>query len=181
MDGAAGASDLGPLSTRFAASCAFVIDRLEGGGALVVDAGGPTRWGISQRAHPDVDIERLARADAVALYHERYWRQVRADFLPPGLDLAVFDAAVNMGPAFAVKLLQRVLRVVDDGIPGPVTLATARVFVPQSELRALYNEIRLRSYEELVATKPVHRPSLYGWRCRVMRLADEAGRIGADG
>ena len=114
----------------------------------------------------------------MGIYHQRYWCAVQADRLPRGIDLCVFDIAVNMGCATAVKLLQRVLRVTEDGIMGPATIAAAKAFRPQSELRALVNEIRLRSYEDLAAKKPVYKPYLYGWRCRVMRLADEAGRIG---
>jgi lysozyme family protein len=157
---------------------AFVIDRLEGGDSPVTDSGGPTRWGISQRAHPDVDVAHLTRADAEAIYRTSYWEAVTADLLPGGLALLVFDAAVNMGVRQAIGMLQRILRVPEDREIGPVTRAAARAFRPPSELRALYNELRLRTYEEIVATKPTYRSYLYGWRCRVMRLADEAGRWG---
>ena len=43
----------------------------------------------------------------------------------PGLDLMVFDAAVNCGVGTSVKQLQRRLRVVPDGTLGPVTAAAA--------------------------------------------------------
>lgn len=162
----------------FGAAIAFVIDRLEGGGALVADTGGSTRWGISKNAHPDIDVEHLDRATAEGIYLDRYWNAVRASELPRGLALLVFDAAVNLGPPQAAKLLQRVLGLRDDGIVGPKTLAAADRFRPRSELRALFNEIRLRSYEELARTKPKFRPYLHGWRMRVMRVADEAGRWG---
>lgn len=182
MDGAAGSgseSPESPISAAFGSSAAFVMGRLEGGGAFVHDTGGDTRWGISKRAHPDVDIASLTRIGAMAIYHARYWRALQADKLPRGLDLCVYDAAVNMGVPMAVRLLQRVLRVADDGIMGPTTLAAARAYRPQSELRALVNEIRLRSYEDIAKARPeTHSRYLYGWRMRVLRLADEAGRVG---
>lgn len=167
-----------PITAAFGSSVAFVIDRLEGGGVSVTDTGGLTRWGISKKAHPDVDIDGLTRLGAIAIYHARYWNVIQGDKLPRGLDLVLFDCAVNMGPPQAVRLLQRVLRVPEDGILGPQTLKAARAFRPASELRALYNEIRERTYSDLAATKPVYKPHLYGWRCRLFRLADEAGRIG---
>ena len=162
-------------SKAFASACAFVVDRLEGGAQPVTDSGGLTRWGISQRAYPGEDIAALTRPRAFALYHRDYWRPLRADELPRGLDLLVFDAAVNQGVAQAVKLLQRVLRVSDDGVLGPDTLGAASRWIPASELRAQYTGIRLRWYQELVALKPVHTPSLHGWRLRCCRVADEAG------
>ncbi|MEO5806032.1 putative peptidoglycan-binding domain-containing protein [Devosia sp.] len=43
--------------------------------------------------------------------------------MPAGLDLALFDFAVNSGPDRAIKTLQALLGVVADGQIGPVTLA----------------------------------------------------------
>lgn len=166
-------SDIAP----FGAAVTFVIDRIEGGDKRVVDQGGVTRWGISKKAHPDVDIENLDRPGAERIYRDEYWDVVRASELPPALALLVFDASVNHGPELAAKLLQRVLNLHDDGVVGPKTIAAARTFSP-SELRARFNEIRLRWYEDLAAKYPRHRPSLYGWRLRMFRIADEAGRWG---
>jgi len=42
----------------------------------------------------------------------------------------------------------------------------------------VYLELRLRGYEDLARTKPVYTQYLHGWRLRVMRVADEAGRRG---
>ena len=121
----------------------------------------------------------MDRAHAERIYLDRYWHAVRASELPPALALLVFDTAVNQGPREAAKLLQRVLKLRDDGVVGPKTLAAANGFRPAAELRALFSEIRLRTYEELAATKPRYRPYLRGWRLRVLRVADEAGRWGS--
>lgn len=167
-----------PISPAFGSSAAFVIDRLEGGAAMVSDSGGLTKWGISKKAHPKLDIERLTREDALDVYHANYWAPLNADALPRGLDLIVFDMAVNTGLVNAVKLLQRVLRIREDGQVGPQTIAAAKAYKPQSELRVLVNELRMRTYEDLAKRKPFYLQYLYGWRCRVMRVADEAGRVG---
>jgi lysozyme family protein len=160
-----------PGEARFLESVDFVIDCLEGGGRLIRDSGGWTRWGISQKGNPDVDVLDLTRDAAVSLYHDRYWLPCGAPSLPRGLDLLVFDAGVNMGPRVAVKLLQDILAVPADGIPGPRTLGAASHFANQRELRALYNDSRQRAYEQM------HGPNR-GWRLRTWRVADEAGRVG---
>ena len=167
-------SDIDP----FGAACNFVIDRLEGGEKQVVDRGGLTKWGISKKANPDIDIANLSREGAVSLYRSRYWDNYNIGALPPALALLVFDAGVNMFPPVAIRMLQNVLGVKGDGVLGAKTAASARSYRPQSELRALFSEIRLRHYEDLARNYPVHRPNLYGWRLRCFRVADEAGRWG---
>ena len=58
------------------------------------DPGGLTKFGISQRTYPDLDIRHLTRAQARAIYQRDFWQPLRADDLPPGLDLLVLDRAV---------------------------------------------------------------------------------------
>jgi lysozyme family protein len=166
-------------SVAFSIAVAFLIDRIEGASALVSDTGGKTRFGISQRAYPDVDIEHLTRLGAEAIYQRDYWRVVRGDDLPPGLALLVFDAAVNMGTGRAVTLLQRVLRLREDGIAGPETVRAAGAFKPPSELRALYNDARLTAYDAIATKGAEFAVQLTGWRRRLFRVADEAGRWSA--
>jgi lysozyme family protein len=89
------------------------------------DPGGLTKFGIDQRSHPHLDIRKLTKADAAAIYHRDYWLPVRAHELPAPVGEVVFDIAVNNGKARAVKWLQEVLGVEADGFIGPVTLKTA--------------------------------------------------------
>lgn len=156
----------------------FLIDRLEGGGARVTDSGGLTRWGISTRAYPNLDIENLSREGAEAIYARDYWAPVAADAMEPGLALLVFSAAVNAGARAAAIALQRVLGVAEDGKVGPGTLGAVATYRPRAELRAAYCEMQLREYEALVRRVPAYTKYHHGWRMRVMRAADEAGRLG---
>ena len=94
------------------------------------DPGGLTKYGISQRAYPNVDIERLTLAQASAIYQRDYWQPIRGDMLPAGLDLLVFDCAVNQGSTTAAILLQTTLGVRADGSIGPITLARASQAMP---------------------------------------------------
>jgi lysozyme family protein len=69
------------------------------------------------------EVRALARAEAAAIYKSLYWDGCNGDALPAGLDLMLFDFAVNSGPVKAIKTLQGVLKVRADGLVGPLTLA----------------------------------------------------------
>lgn len=90
------------------------------------DPGGKTRYGITEAVAREAgytgDMRELPVAVAKQVYLQRYWKPIRADDLPPGIRYAVFDAAVNSGPAQATKWLQRALGVEVDGVIGPKTL-----------------------------------------------------------
>lgn len=161
----------------FAHAVSFVIDILEGGGKVVSDTGGLTRWGISKNAHPELDIATLTREAAEDVYRRHYWNKVKADLLPAPIGLCLFSCAVNMGARQAVLILQRVLGVRDDGILGPETLIAVQGYRPQLELIARFCELWGRSYFELARTRPVYQKYLHGWSLRVHRTEVAAGQF----
>ena len=61
------------------------------------DPGGLTKFGISKRAYPDVDIRNLTLDQAKAIYLRDYWNSHKLDLLEYGKALLVFDCAVNGG------------------------------------------------------------------------------------
>lgn len=61
------------------------------------DPGGETKWGISKRAYPDLDIANLTLEDAIEIYRKDYWNPCNCDNLDWPLACAVFDTAVNCG------------------------------------------------------------------------------------
>tara|TARA_R110002020_G_scaffold36451_7_gene109617 strand:+ start:79 stop:831 length:753 start_codon:yes stop_codon:yes gene_type:complete len=99
------------------------------------DPGGATKLGITRRTLarwrqvspwwdlPKSAVRDLGRAEAARLYRALYWDACKAGQLPPGLDLALFDFAVNAGPSRAIRTLQAELGVRVDGLVGPLTLA----------------------------------------------------------
>jgi len=103
------------------------FDRLianEGGYVnLAADPGGETKFGISKRSYPDVDIKNLTRDQAKAIYLKDFWLAGSMDQLPGALAFQCFDTAVNHGIRAALKMLQRAAGVKDDGVIGPVSLA----------------------------------------------------------
>jgi len=95
------------------------------------DPGGRTNHGITQRVYEkflgedvtEEEMKDMPLEDVFSIYKDDYWDRVRGDELPSGVDLCVFDWAVNSGVSQASKALQRVLGVLDDGIIGSRTVA----------------------------------------------------------
>lgn len=112
------------------------------------DPGGETRYGISKRAYPNVDIKQLTLEEAKAIYRRDYWSAIRGDDMPDAVAFEVFDAAVNHGTTTAIRILQRALGVSADGVIGAVTLATAQATDPE-RFRMKFNAARLDYYTEL--------------------------------
>jgi lysozyme family protein len=82
------------------------------------DTGGLTRWGISQKAYPDLDIRGLTREDANLIYHKDYWLKAKCDELPKYMQLIHFNCAVNCGVTTSIKILQRTIKAKPDGVIG---------------------------------------------------------------
>lgn len=94
------------------AECVQVVLGIEGGltteEQAKIDRGGLTNYGISQRAHPHVDIISLTRQDAMGIYYACYWLASGADMLTdPAFQRLHFDAAVNHGVPSAVNWLAK--------------------------------------------------------------------------
>lgn len=70
------------------------------------DPGGRTKYGISQRAYPDLDIDELTWDEAQAIYRRDYWDELDLDSLPWPLNIVVMNAAVNAGVRVARDLLE---------------------------------------------------------------------------
>lgn len=98
------------------------------------DPGGPTKFGITiadyrKYVKPDADaddVRAMPLDHAKAIYREKYWRALRCDELPAGLDYAMFDYGVNSGVSRAAKVLQRLLGLPDDGRMSDALIEAAR-------------------------------------------------------
>jgi lysozyme family protein len=93
------------------------------GGACGSGVCAGTAFGISAADYPQTDIKALTQAQAGIIMKADYWGKVNGDELPAGVDLIVFDFAVNAGPGTSAMQLQSLLKVKQDGDIGPATLA----------------------------------------------------------
>jgi len=132
------------------------------------DPGGETKWGISRRSYPELDIANLTREDAIAIYYRDWWQRYGYDRLKDDAVVTkLLDMAVNMGPVTAHRLLQEALvflgyPVAVDGIIGPQTIGAANRADPKRLLQVL----RWRAaehYYRLADQRPQSRAFLLGW------------------
>lgn len=123
-------------------------------------------WVGSHNAHlvtPDY-MKSLPIQSAQAIYLARYWNVIRGDELTAGVDLAVWDFAVNAGDRESAIQLQQCVGTTADGVIGPITLEAVKSFWPVY-LIGLLVEAHDRFYRSL------HEPEwLDGWLKRQERV-----------
>lgn len=160
QDNAAGAAEIARREEKGAfapAGFASALGRTfhEEGGFNARDANGaPVNFGINQAAHPEVDVSKLTREQAAAIYKRDYWDKIGGDALAqqnPALAHVAFDMAVVAGPGRALEMIKQ-------------SGGDAAKFM---DLRALYLEGLVRSD-----------PATYGkyaqtWRSRDQHLRED--------
>lgn len=160
------------------AACLKIILESEGGFVdLAADPGGATNLGITLatlsswlgRTATIAEVEALT-PDAVApIYLADYWRPAHCQDWPPGVDLMVFDDAVQSGVGGAVRRLQRAVAVQADGRVGPVTEAAVAHSQPRHTIGALA-VFREEHYRSLPTFSRFGR----GWLSRLDRTEADA-------
>jgi|TARA_B100000315_G_C14532387_1_gene566845 lysozyme family protein len=135
------------------------------------DSGGQTKYGISHKAYPEVDIKNLTVKEAKQIYYEDYWIPSKSDSLPDQLKEIYFDMVVNFGRRGGAKVLQQAcngkntFKIKVDGRVGPATISASKNVEPD----------RLRSYRVLkfasiVIKKPTMEKYWFGWFKRAIRM-----------
>lgn len=126
------------------------------------DRGGPTKYGITQRTLSDYrgkpasiqDVMDLSKAEAVNIYRNRYLTSVQLHRIhDPYVMILAFDISVLHGPQRAVRWLQKIVGVIDDGVLGPVSEVAINTYEPVR----LYNKLlarRLEFFGEIIAHDP---------------------------
>jgi lysozyme family protein len=140
------------MADDFATWLAFTL-RAEGGYVDdPADPGGATNMGITLATYRDwsddpnlapAQVQDMTERTARAIYRSLYWNPLRADALPRGIDLSVFDMGVNAGIWRSARLLQRALGFSGDevdGCIGPQTLGAAA----KADARSLINDLATR-------------------------------------
>ncbi|KRB01354.1 hypothetical protein ASD83_07565 [Devosia sp. Root685] len=158
--------------------CLTAVLRHEGGYVdHPSDPGGATNMGITRKTLarrrkvtpwtglPKAAVEALTRDEAALIYRASYWNTTKAGAMPAGVDLALFDFAVNSGPDRAVRMLQAALGVAADGEVGPVTLAAVQAADARRLINALCDR-RLSFLQRLTSFAVFGR----GWTRRVAEI-----------
>jgi len=124
-------------------------------GGYTVDTGGPTMKGISSRANPDVDLERVGKDPEYTrgIYRERYWNPIGASEMDPKFAGVAFDAATNHGVGKTKQMLEEA-----GGDPAKLL------------------QLRQQHYDQLVTSNPEkYGQYARGWNNRLNSFAKELG------
>jgi len=122
------------------------------------DPGGETKFGISKKAYPDIDIKSLTKEEAFRLYEKDYWNKVVTIDMEPALAIAVFDSAVNCGVGRSRSWLAELNEKKDlEGERKSRDSRKSRWFIQR----------RIQYYLDLVKKKPALNKYIKGWlnRC----------------
>ena len=168
------------MLSNFPAALALVLQSEGGFSNHRNDPGGMTNLGVTRNVwrewvNRDVDeaeMRSLTPELVTPLYKQRYWDACKCSDLPRGVDYAVFDAAVNMGPGRAAKLLQTALGVTADGAIGRATIAAATAADPVELLEA-FSLGKEAFYQSL----PTFGTFGKGWLNRVAHVQDAAEQM----
>lgn len=147
-----------------------------------------TNWGISAPVFESwigyppskARMEQMTKDDARKIYKSKFWDDVKGDQInSQPLANILFDGRVNHG-RLAVKFLQRLLGVAQDGIFGPITLKATNNANPAK----LYNDFknyREDFYKRLAKRKPSMKIFLNGWLNRIRSFKDFPPQVAAGG
>ena len=121
----------------------------EGGAKMNVDQGGLTKYGISAKGNPGINIAKLTEEEARGIYMKKYATGLGLEKLSPAAALVALDCSVNSGPGAARKLIAAC-----GGDPAKMI------------------ENRRQFYNNLVAKNPgKYGGSLKGWMNRLAKLS----------
>jgi len=151
--------------------CMKVILKNEGGYVWHEDdPGGETNMGVARMFYPDLDIKNLNREQAIEIYYDDYWLPMNlSGIYDENLVLQIFDFGVNSrskryGFNTALKAIQRIVDVEQDGKIGPITKDAINNYV--GDIVYLYINERKKYYFDLARRKPELQVFLTGWLLR---------------
>jgi lysozyme family protein len=140
------------------------------------DRGGQTYAGIARNRWPSwpgwAAIDAGGKPDTNDVrhfYRTNFWAALRLDELQhQATAAAIYDFAVNAGPAVAVKLAQLVVGATPDGRIGPVTLQQLNAMDPDRFVLA-YALAKLARYRDIVQRDRGQAKFLLGWINRTLK------------
>jgi lysozyme family protein len=152
----------------------------EGGyGDVPDDRGGETKFGISKRSYPELNIRKLTRKQAREIYKRDYWDKIRGDELPEDVARVVFDMAINAGVGTASKHLQLAIDAPPDGVIGNKTLRRLDAHLRKEDPYTLAKKLlekRRWYYARLMSRDPSQTKFGLAWARRVNMLEEALDR-----
>jgi lysozyme family protein len=129
------------------------------------DPGGETKFGISKRSYPHLNIKSLTVIDATAIYLRDFW--LFGGIEDQAVATKLFDSYVNMKHT-AITLIQKLIGVEADGVYGPKTEEKINQEDPNILLKS-YKMSLIHHYQALVKQNPMLGKFLVGWLRRAQQ------------
>ncbi|MDP9112270.1 MAG: hypothetical protein M3O20_01155 [Acidobacteriota bacterium] len=130
-----------------------------------------TKYGVSAKEYPALDIANLTLVQARAIAKRDYWDKVHGDELPIATAFMMFDEAYNTGVEESVKCAQAALDLYPDGQLGPKTLAALKQTAGIEEKFGIgFTVHRVVAYSEMAGWKKEGS----GWATRAVRTLAKA-------
>ena len=133
---------------------------------IPADRGGETKYGIAQKAHPELPVRTLDLNAAMTCYYNDYWIKGANDRLPYPLTIIHMDGCINHGTGRAVRFLQQAVGVQADGVIGNGTLGAVNAMNQADIIQGISN-IRASFYNSIVQRDPSQGVFLAGWMRRI--------------
>ena len=97
---------MGQADNNFTESMKFILKHEGGYVNHPRDPGGETKYGVSKKAFPELDIKNLTVENALEIYYENYWKRSGCHLLEMPIALCVLNTAVMSGPRKAISLAE---------------------------------------------------------------------------
>ena len=136
-----------------------ITDKLDGKIDGLIDVDGDKKG--------DVSVKNLRKDQAKFIYKRLFWNPLKADEIKSqSVAEILFDFAVNSGVGTAIRAIQKILNLAQDGVLGPKTLAE----INKKEASQLFNEIKLfrrQFYAKIIINNPKLKVFEKGWNNRI--------------
>jgi len=131
------------------------------------DRGGLTKYGITKKGYPHLDIAALTKPQASAIYRADYWNKMRLDEVESQAKAALlFEMGVNFGIVTVIKMAQNLIDTDADGIVGQKTLAAINGFEETLFVVAL-KLMAVDKYRRICNSNKSQKTFLLGWLNRI--------------
>jgi len=142
------------------------------------DKGGETKYGISKRSYPHLDIKNLTLNEAEYIYYNDYWFALKLDYLDNyNIQSELFDTAVNMGVYKAQTILQEALNLMNRNgknfkdlvVDGAIGNKTIKAYnkVDKDILLKVLNGLQFMNYVRICKKDKTQERFFNGWMKRV--------------
>jgi lysozyme family protein len=141
------------------------------------DPGGETKYGITKRDYPRLDIANLSLSDAQLILRVDFWDPLKLyELNDQTLATLVFYGSICTGVHGATRCLQQAVNFVGapyikvrvDGDLGPKTRQAANS-VPTEWLNDSFRLYLIKRFDKLVEKKPVLKKYFRGWVRRALK------------